>query len=1179
MRGAITAPRSITEGMAGMVRKRQQWLRTAPLFGLSLFLLFCGRDYNPFADLTNAKVRVLSWGPENGVPVALYQTFTVKTVVAVREAVDSFRVTAKENRFWTDTVIRLKSSREEPADAQTYLFALSFHDTGIVSVSVVTYRSNGEVIPQERRYRIVNPLHQNNCYGQLGMPLSLATPPVYDKDVRYLWNFDGDRMKISPVCSTKVTLHDSIFSGTGALIVTDLYGKDSTPPVYFAFSLRDTIPPLIVCNGAVHDTIVTADTIFAFRAWIDDSGSGVGHCTVNGDPFNLVNQNTRYYTKLYTGMQRFTPANGALAITVRAPDRAGNVAQHTCYALFDPAGQHDQCQLTIVSPSSETMRAWTRDAWVYGNAVNSSTGPLTIRCKFNGAFSPIEWQVESRGGKDFQWHLLLDTARTVDSIEIGAYTATGERIASVRREIIYDPAAPDLKNPMIWSIGAGSGRWNDQRLFVNADSVTLAITAFDDGSGVDSLLVNNALCRPDSESGYLWHVAIAAIPHTAKGLPVTIRVIDRSRNEKDSTITLIRNTPPVFNAPPNLPATLCVDSIYTFPLYDADGDAVAFFTNTDSTLKVAISAGVLSLQLKASSVGKTDTISLQLSDGYEKSAPAPLTFSCVNCSAPVTPVRFLTGAADFPALLQAGRDTLRVKLTLDVSPPPAGLRYSSWLAAGAGGIPLLDQDTSSLIQWAPTPADTGLRRITARVGNGSATFDSLSVSIAVVPRNQYPCSLSCRFTGTTGTGGELLLKSLTKPETLFVSILDKDDPRVEQYTVGVIRHNVSAVQTLDKKTFFVAIQPDSARALDTLLLRVRDLTGTADSARFFIRYAVSNPGAWQYQRTIGLSTTAAGAGVAAAVYQFPVLLRLTKANFNFSQARRYGEDLRFEKTDNTPIPYEIERYDSVNGLADIWVKIDTVYGNDNTHSFVMRWGNPAAVDAQNSRAVFDTTNGFVAVWHLKEGGTGIRYNSVQYNFNATPGANFRSSGKPALIAFGDSLSGNDYFTAGRIEVNTAISLSAWVKPVNYTQYGSIVAKEWSPNHVDPFQAYGLVMDNKTPSHCQFTLGINGTQQVAVSTSVITLNQWTYLNGTWDGQTETVFFNGASQTRLTAVGTSGTIPPTPQTETTIGQNSSVPTERFNGVLDEIRIEKVSRSAEWIKLCYMNQRTPDALVVFR
>ena len=37
--------------------------------------------------------------------------------------------------------------------------------------------------------------------------------------------------------------------------------------------------------------------------------------------------------------------------------------------------------------------------------------------------------------------------------------------------------------------------------------------------------------------------------------------------------------------------------------------------------------------------------------------------------------------------------------------------------------------------------------------------------------------------------------------------------------------------------------------------------------------------------------------------------------------------------------------------------------------------------------------------------------------------------------------------------------------------------------------------------------------------------------------------------------------------------------FKGMVDEVRISNIALSADWIKLCYMNQRIDDKLVIFK
>src|SRR4051812_31686915 len=106
---------------------------------------------------------------------------------------------------------------------------------------------------------------------------------------------------------------------------------------------------------------------------------------------------------------------------------------------------------------------------------------------------------------------------------------------------------------------------------------------------------------------------------------------------------------------------------------------------------------------------------------------------------------------------------------------------------------------------------------------------------------------------------------------------------------------------------------------------------------------------WKYSRGIKMDTTAAGAGVMGSVASYPVAVVLSMANFDFSQAKADGGDVRFGKSDGTPIPYAKESFDAAGMSAVFWVSIDMVKGNDAAQAFNMYWGKADAADASESR--------------------------------------------------------------------------------------------------------------------------------------------------------------------------------------------------------------------------------------
>ena len=65
----------------------------------------------------------------------------------------------------------------------------------------------------------------------------------------------------------------------------------------------------------------------------------------------------------------------------------------------------------------------------------------------------------------------------------------------------------------------------------------------------------------------------------------------------------------------------------------------------------------------------------------------------------------------------------------------------------------------------------------------------------------------------------------------------------------------------------------------------------------------------------------------ASVDGFPVLVRLHKDFFDFGQAKAKGEDLRFATLAGEALPYQIEEWDAVAGIASVWVRVPQIQGN------------------------------------------------------------------------------------------------------------------------------------------------------------------------------------------------------------------------------------------------------------
>ena len=133
--------------------------------------------------------------------------------------------------------------------------------------------------------------------------------------------------------------------------------------------------------------------------------------------------------------------------------------------------------------------------------------------------------------------------------------------------------------------------------------------------------------------------------------------------------------------------------------------------------------------------------------------------------------------------------------------------------------------------------------------------------------------------------------------------------------------------------------------------------------------------AWAKSRAAYLNTGPDGANVTSTLRNFPVLLRLTAADFPFAEAKGKGQDFRVASAKGAHLKYQIDRWDSAKGLAEVWVKADSVRGNA-YDSLILRWGNAAAADSSDGAAVFPASEGYVGAWHLGGSGTAARANAV-----------------------------------------------------------------------------------------------------------------------------------------------------------------------------------------------------------
>ena len=311
---------------------------------------------------------------------------------------------------------------------------------------------------------------------------------------------------------------------------------------------------------------------------------------------------------------------------------------------------------------------------------------------------------------------------------------------------------------------------------------------------------------------------------------------------------------------------------------------------------------------------------------------------------------------------------------------------------------------------------------------------------------------------------------------------------------------------------------------------------------------------WKFSKILRLNTTSSGAGISGNVIDFPILVRLNSGNFNFSEAQSGGSDLRFYKPDNTALPYEIEHWDTATRQAEIWVSVDTVYGNNNSQNILMYWGNPSATSASNGATAFDTTNGFQGVWHLGEASGSAAKDATINHFVGTPSI-------PAPAAAAGMIGTGKHFDGVSQSFDMIGTGASKLTFAENGHYSLSAGWEFTEFHARS----GWEIAYYVPP-------------VARS--------WKYLVGVRNGSSQYLYLDGQLVFTTNGYTPGDTLPRDTTSDVSIGRYLSYVTELkqgfafFDGLIDEVRISNVSRSADWIRLEYMNQKADgDALVVFK
>ena len=346
---------------------------------------------------------------------------------------------------------------------------------------------------------------------------------------------------------------------------------------------------------------------------------------------------------------------------------------------------------------------------------------------------------------------------------------------------------------------------------------------------------------------------------------------------------------------------------------------------------------------------------------------------------------------------------------------------------------------------------------------------------------------------------------------------------------------------------------------------------------------------WNYSQTILLNTTVGGAGVSGTIRKFPVLIRLNPGNFRFfSQTAAGGADIRFATTNDTHLPYQISRWvDGAgnNDTAEIWVAVDTVFGNAISQKLLMFWGKDGAADSSKSTAVFDTssatTGGYLGAYHLDgnlDDATGYERDGSNHGSTTT------ASG---LIGPARSFNGSQYFSIGQLPNRTTGTISGWFRlNSKFDNSSGTTQGLWCVKRNDSYNAsLGLrggdyELGNGSTGAFQTKIEYDSSSAyLAGRTTSFDAGRWYYVAWTWGYGSEAFYLDGNSENTLDSsktVGSDGLGNDLIGVSYFDEGNISDVIRYFKGAVDEFQIHKIKRDQDWVKLSYQNQKQAQSLV---
>jgi hypothetical protein len=327
---------------------------------------------------------------------------------------------------------------------------------------------------------------------------------------------------------------------------------------------------------------------------------------------------------------------------------------------------------------------------------------------------------------------------------------------------------------------------------------------------------------------------------------------------------------------------------------------------------------------------------------------------------------------------------------------------------------------------------------------------------------------------------------------------------------------------------------------------------------------------WSYRKSITINHSQ----VAGNLSNFPVLVGMVDSDLA-SKAQSDGDDILFVDGDGVAnrLFHEIELFDDSSGELIIWVNVPSVTDTEDTVLYIY-YGNSDCGNQEYPDFVWDSD--YCGVWHLDD--------FEDSTINGNDGVNYDTDDCTGVIGnakdFDDSA--NDYISVGDMSEpadgsNSIATFEAWINPDILGKTRTIISKLDTIFEPDK-RAYKfeILKTGKIRFSAQSGTWHPDDRIIRFTTDndLVTTNNWNHVVcviDLSDRENSKIYYNGEEQSyEILLLGS----PPTHFYDINLEERFGYLAQEsgsvfYDGSMDEIRISKIYRNAEWILTQYNNQ----------